>query len=205
MWSSQKGARPIKLNDVFNGKSMSFPEFTTNRLTLSRITSSDVDSIFELFSSPDVVKFYDLEVFTERAQAENLIRLFESRIESSLGIRWAIRMKDSGNLIGTCGFNSWSDKMRNATIGYDLKPEYWNKGITTEALFETIRSAFAGVLACGPLHRIQADTIPGNIASEMVLLKLGFKEEGVRRECVYIRNSYHNMKCFGLLVSDFNK
>jgi ribosomal-protein-alanine N-acetyltransferase len=184
---------------------MSFPEFTTNRLKLTRITPSDVESIFELFSNPDVVKYYDLEVFDARAQAEQLIRLFESRHESSLGIRWAIRPKENGELIGTCGFNSWSEKMRNATIGYDLKPEYWNRGIATEALFEIIRAAFAGLLPCGALHRIQADTIPGNVASEKVLLKLGFKEEGVRRECAYLRGSYHDMKFFGLLRSDFKE
>ena len=184
---------------------MSFPEFTTNRLELSRIASSDAESIFELFSSPDVVKFYDLEAFNKRSQAENLIRLFDSRHESSSGIRWAIRMKESGKLVGTCGFNSWSEKMRNATIGYDLKPEYWNKGITTEALFEIIRAAFTGLLSCGLLHRIQADTIPGNVASEKVLLKLGFKEEGTRRECAFIRGSYRDMKCFGLLRPDFSE
>ena len=184
---------------------MSFPEFTTNRLELTRITSSDVESVFELFSSPDVVKFYDLEAFNERSQAEKLIRLFESRHESSSGIRWAIRMKESGKLVGTCGFNAWNEKMRNATIGYDLKPEYWNKGITTEALSAIIRAAFTGLLSCGQLHRIQADTIPGNVASEKVLLKLGFKEEGIRRECVFIRESYCDMKCFGLLMPNFNE
>ena len=182
---------------------MSFPEFTTNRLRLTEITSSDVESIFELFSTPDVVKFYDLEAFKKRSQAKNLICLFESRYESFSGIRWAIRSKETGMLIGTCGFNSWSGKMRNATIGYDLMPEYWNKRITTEAVSEIIGAAFFGLLPCGPLHRIQADTIPGNIASEKVLLKLGFKEEGTRRECLYLRGAYHDMKGFGLLRTEF--
>jgi ribosomal-protein-alanine N-acetyltransferase len=184
---------------------MSFPDFTSARLRLTRITSTDVESVLELFSNPEVVKYYDLEVFNVREQAEKLMHLFESRYESSSGIRWAIRLKDSGKLIGTCGFNAWSEKMRNATIGYDLKPEYWGRGITTEAIFEIIRAAFTGVLPCGPLHRIQADTIPGNVASEKVLLKLGFKEEGIRRECAYLRGEYHDMKCFALLRPDFSE
>ncbi len=95
--------------------------------------------------------------------------------------------------------------MRSATIGYDLKPDYWNKGISTEALFEIIRIAFDGKLPCGPLRRIQADTIPGNIASEKVLRKLGFKEEGIRRESAYIKGRYHDMKCFSLLKLEFNE
>ncbi|MEW5756484.1 MAG: GNAT family N-acetyltransferase [Pseudomonadota bacterium] len=184
---------------------MSFPEFTTNRLKLTRIASSDVESVFELYSSPEVVKYYDLEVFSERAQAKKLMHLFESRYVSSSGIRWAIRLKETGKLIGTCGFNSWSEKMRNAVVGYDLKPEYWNRGITTEAIFEIIHAAFSGLLPCGPLHRIQADTIPGNVASEKVLLKLGFKEEGTRRQCAFLRGSYYDMKCYGLLTQEFRE
>jgi len=94
--------------------------------------------------------------------------------------------------------------MRNATIGYDLKRAHWGNGIAAEAVLEAIRAAFAGRLACGPLHRIQADTIPGNVASEKLLLKLGFREEGLRRECVYLRGEYHDMKCFALISSAFS-
>lgn len=189
---------------MLQNNTLVFPEFTTARVILSRITSTDRESVYEMFSNPVVVKFYDLEPFTDPAQAEKLIELFESRYRSGSGIRWAMRMKASGELIGTCGFNSWSEKMHNATIGYDLKPAYWNKGITTEALIETLRVAFAGLLPCGSLHRVQADTIPGNIASEKVLLKLGFREEGIRRACVYVRGCYHDMKCFGLLRTEFD-
>lgn len=181
---------------------MAFPELATNRLRLTRITSSDVASLFDMFSNPNVVKYYDLEPFNDPVQVKKLIDLFESRFKSVSGIRWAIRLKTSEELIGTCGFNSWSEKMKNATIGYDLKPSYWNKSIATEAIFEAIRAAFSGLLPCGPLHRIQADTIPGNIASEKVLEKLGFKEEGIRRESAYLRGAFHDMKCFGLIKTE---
>ena len=184
---------------------MSFPELISHRLRLNRINSSDVESIFDLFSSPAVVKYYDLEAFNERSQAESLVHLFEERYASSLGIRWAIRLKESDKLIGTCGFNSWSEKMRNASIGYDLKPKFWNRGISTEAISEIIHAAFSGLLPCGPLHRIQADTIPGNVASEKVLLKVGFKEEGTRRECAYLKGGFRDMKCYGLLRHEFSE
>jgi ribosomal-protein-alanine N-acetyltransferase len=184
---------------------MSFPELKTNRLSLTRILSSDVEAIFALFSNPDVIKFYDLDAFTERSQAEKIIGVYDARFEASSGIRWAIRKKKSNELIGTCGYNSWSGKMRNATIGYDLRPEYWGMGLTTEAVREILRKGFSGGLPCGSLHRIQADTIPGNVASEKMLIKLGFKEEGVRRESAYIHGRFVDMKCFGLLKREFRE
>ena len=93
--------------------------------------------------------------------------------------------------------------MRNAVLGYDLLPEFWGKGYASEAVHAICLAAFAGQLSCGPLHRIQADTVPGNTASETLLLKLGFKNEGLRRECGYWKNRFHDLRCFGLLRSEF--
>lgn len=181
---------------------MTFPELKTQRLRLGRISVSDSHALFELFSDPKVVQFYDLDVFTELAQAEKLVRLFETRYQASAGIRWGIFLQETQALIGTCGFNSWNEKMQHATLGYDLKSQYWNQGLMTEVLREIISAAFAGKLSCGPLHRIQAETIPGNTPSEKLLTKLGFKIEGLRRECLYIRGEFKDLKCYGLLAPE---
>lgn len=183
---------------------MVFPSLETERLLLTELRTDDEADLFNLFSNASVVEYYDLDVFREHSQAAHLISLFKSRYEEKQGIRWAIRLKASGQLIGTCGFNSWSSKMRNAVIGYELLPEFWRQGYSVEAVRAIIGAGFAGSLACGELHRIQADTIPGNNASESLLRRLGFKEEGLRRECGYWKNKFHDLKCFGLLSSEFN-
>ena len=183
---------------------MVFPSLETDRLLLTELCVDDEADLFNLFSNPSVVEYYDLDVFREHSQAANLISLFKSRYEEQQGIRWAIRLKSSGRLIGTCGFNSWSSKMRNAVIGYDLLPEFWRKGYSSEAVRAIINAGFAGILPCGELHRVQADTVPGNRASESLLRRLGFKEEGLRRECGYWKNKFHDLKCFGLLRSEFS-
>lgn len=180
-----------------------FPILETERLCLSNIKLEDSSEIFELFSDESVIEFYDLEKFTTLGQAQELIKLFINRFESNSGIRWAIRLKGTENLIGTCGFNTWSPKMRNAVIGYELISSSWGKGIATEAVNSIVSAAFQGLLPCGPIHRIQADTVLGNIASEALLLKLGFSEEGIRREAGFWKGKFHNLKCFSLLSSEF--
>jgi len=177
-----------------------FPNLETRRFRLTRINSEDVTAIFQLFSDPRVVEFYDLEPFTSLSDAESLMAVFESRFALRSGIRWAIRERGTAELVGTCGFNTWSTKMRNGTIGYDLKPASWGSGVATEAVSEILRAALSGELPCGQLHRVQADTIVGNKASERVLEKLGFKEEGIRRHAAYIHGSFRDMKCFGLVA-----
>jgi len=40
-------------------------------------------------------------------------------------------------------------------------------------------------------------------ASEYLLLKVGFKEEGLRRQSGYWKGQFHDLKCFGLIRSEF--
>ena len=93
--------------------------------------------------------------------------------------------------------------MKNAVIGYDLLPSFWGKGYTSEAVIKIVDVAFLGELPCGVLNRIQGDTVPGNGASESLLLKVGFQEEGIRRQSGYWKNKFHDLKCFGLIKSEF--
>ncbi len=183
---------------------MQFPALETPRLKLIKLVNNDDQGIFELFSDQAVIKYYDLEAFNNLVQATKLIEFFQTRFEEKSGIRWAIRLKQSNELIGTCGFNSWNLKMKSAVIGYDLLPKYWGKGYTTEAVHSIVQAAFSGVLPCGKLNRIQGDTVPGNLASEAVLSKVGFQAEGIRRQCGYWKNQFHDLKCFGLIQSEYS-
>ncbi len=182
---------------------MNFPQLDTQRLVLSEIMASDVDALFELFRQEKVVEYYDLAAFSDSAQAEQLLSLFTSRFQENQGIRWGIRLKQANHLIGTCGFNSWSIPMKSAVIGYDLHPDYWQKGIAQEAVKAMLTAGFTGRLSCGALHRVQADTVLGNIPSERLLTSLGFKEEGLRRDSGYWKGCFHDLKCFGLLSNEY--
>ncbi len=182
---------------------MNFPELETNRLELTRIRQDDTGAVFDLFSDERVVEYYDLATFSDVSQAKELVSLFSSRFESGLGIRWAIRIKGEPCLIGTCGFNSWNSKMESAVVGYDLMPSYWGRGYAQESVKVIIKSAFLGALPCESIHRIQADTIPGNQGSEKLLKCIGFKEEGLRRDAGFWKNKFHDLKCYGLLKYEF--
>ena len=184
---------------------MNFPEFETRRLKLTMLSRHDVNSIYKLFSDESVIQYYDLEAFISESQALNLIDFFNTRFTDELGIRWGIRLKETDQLIGTCGFNSWSVPMKNAVLAYDLYPSFWGKGYTTEAVHRIVKAAFSGELVCGELNRIQADTVPGNTASESLLLKIGFKEEGLRRQSGYWKGQFHDLKCFGLIKSEYSE
>jgi ribosomal-protein-alanine N-acetyltransferase len=184
---------------------LKFPKLSTNRLILDELRPEDSESLYRHFENKEVVKYYDLEAFTNIDQALSLIQLFIKRFNENLGIRWAIKLKSNGEFVGTCGFNSWNPKMKSSVIGYDISRNYWGNGYATEALREIIKFGFSGYLPCGTLNRIQGDTVPGNVASEAVLKKLGFKEEGLLRESGYWKGHFHDLKCFALIKSEYNE
>ena len=93
--------------------------------------------------------------------------------------------------------------MKHAGIGYELAANQWGYGYASEAISKIIELAFSSVSPFCELYRIQGDTMIGNEASEAVLKKLGFKEEGVRRSSGFWKGEFHDLKCFGLIKPEF--
>lgn len=53
------------------------------------------------------------------------------------------------------------------------------------------------------LHRVEEETLAFNREVLRGIEKAGFKQEGVRRECIYIAGRYVDLLCYGLLCPDF--
>jgi ribosomal-protein-alanine N-acetyltransferase len=52
------------------------------------------------------------------------------------------------------------------------------------------------------LHRIEAGVLPGNVSSVRVLQKLGFLEEGTRRDYLFTKGAFQSFRWFSLLEGD---
>lgn len=176
-----------------------FPVITTERLYLRQMTPADADAIIELFSSPDVLKFLNQEPTDTVEKAIGLINWLNDGFTRQDAIQWGITLKGDDRLIGTCGNYAWDREHRRVDIGYHLLPAHWGKGYATEVSHAIIRWSFENM----DLHRIQADCTDGHIASERVLLKCGFKLEGIWRESCWEHGHFVNIKQFGLLRYEY--
>ena len=179
---------------------LAFPQLETERLVLNQQVLADSKLIFEMFSDPDVIQFYDLD-FSHEGQAIELINNDAKRYELGEGIRWAIRDKATHKLLGGCGINRFECSNHVAVIGYEFFKAYWGRGYATEAIAKLIEFSFS---AKCPKHvnKIEAYIMMGNNGSEGVLKKLGFKCDGILREHGYWKGDYHDLKVFSLLRSD---
>lgn len=180
-----------------------FPRIETNRLLLTHLLDSDAAKVFSLFSDSRIIEFYDLEAFTKEDEARSWIHKHRGRFENGEGIRWAIRHKEKGLLLGTCGFNALADRQHSGEIGYEISPDYWGDGIATEAVRAIIEWAFTTGLKL-PLRRIVARTMLNNEASAGLLKKLGFHEEAIGKRAGHWKGAFHDLRIF-VLLSDISK
>ncbi len=177
-----------------------FPTLHTARLDLVEIQQQHLGDLFKLFSDTNVTRYYNLLPLANEQEAQKVIDWFGSRFAEKSGVRWGIAIKGHEHIIGTVGFNSYS-KNHRATIGYDLQTEHWNNGYITEALRTVLKFGFDEL----EINRVEAEVMPGNVNSEKVLGKLGFKNEGVLREWMLWNGKHYDMTMFSLLKSDFER
>lgn len=176
-----------------------FPQLQTERLCLRQLSLLDARDVFEVFSNEEVTKYYDLATFTTIERAERFINRMNEKFATSEGIRWAIALRSTNRLIGTCGYNAVYSSSRRAIIGYELKQDHWGQGYMTEALHAMIEYGFVEL----QLNRLEAFVIPGNERSFQVLSKLGFVEEGILREYGFWKDQFWDMRCFSLLKREW--
>lgn len=176
-----------------------FPALQTERLCLREFQPADARTLFDSFSQEKVTKYINRGPMQSIQEAEELVEIRTSLFKREIGIRWAITpLDDPAKFIGSCGCFKFDQSNRSMEIGYDLHPDYWRQGIMTEAVKAMINFAYSEVFFFH-LNRIEALTYLDHSASIGLLIKLRFKEEGIRREAGFWENQYHDLMSFSLL------
>jgi ribosomal-protein-alanine N-acetyltransferase len=174
-----------------------FPVLETERFVLRAPTLDDADDMFRIMSDVRVTRYFGALPMVARVEAEQRVERIHTAFQEHNGIRWAIADRASGQLVGTAGFWRLIKPHFRAEIGYELAPEWWGKGVMTEALSAMLAFGFTRM----GLHSVEAHIHPDNGASRRVLEKLGFVQEGYFRENFYdpIEAQFTDTAVFGLL------
>lgn len=106
----------------------------TDRLLLRHLEPEDLDTLFEIYSDPEGVRFIpDAPMTLEEARRERLWHANGPPGHPELGL-WATVLKASGELVGRCGLLPWTiDGQHEVEIADLLRRSYWGLGLATEA------------------------------------------------------------------------
>lgn len=110
--------------------------------------------------------------------------------EQGVCARYMLTLPDAPQqVVGTISLsNIVRGVFQAANLGYGIDHALQGQGLMHEAVTELIRFAFADMR----LHRLQANYQPENQRSAALLQRLGFVEEGLARNYLYINGSWRD-------------
>ena len=83
----------------------------TAQFELAPLDPADAEDLFTAFSDPAVVRFMDIDPHVDVSQSRAMIDWAERQRAAGQGVRWAIRRREDGGFVGTCGLQQpwcWS-------------------------------------------------------------------------------------------------
>lgn len=149
-------------------------ELETARLTLRPLTRCDEDNLFTLYGDPRVMEIRRIGTQTREESDQRLQAHLDQWRRRGFG-SWAVFHQQNGEFIGDCGFRenlhgSNDSEMQEIALSYGLTPEYWGKGLTTEAARAVLDYGFSEL----GFDAVYAMSENDNRASLRILEKLGF-------------------------------
>jgi ribosomal-protein-alanine N-acetyltransferase len=178
---------------------MEFEILTTERLLLKKLTPEGFNYIFENYSNEEIKNQLGLiteeEFIREKEKCTGGYTTYDRSV-----LHFKLILKETNSVIGGAGYHNWYFDHNKAELGYALnKEENKRKGYMSEAVSTIIDYGFDVM----NLNRIEACIGPDNEASQCLIKKFGFTQEGFLRKH-YIRNGeIQDSLIFSLLKEEY--
>ncbi len=170
----------------------------TERLTLRRIYTSDVEDIYKYSSDGRVTQYLLWKPHITLSDTRRYLRCVERKYRRGEFYDWGIEYQ--GHIIGTCGFTSFSVMDDSAEIGYVLASEFWGIGIAAESLKKVLEYGFLKL----HLNRIEGRFMSENERSLSVMKKCGMSLEGILKSKMLVKGAYRDIGICAITRSEYN-
>jgi RimJ/RimL family protein N-acetyltransferase len=155
----------------------------------------DAEAMHAFKSDPAATRLFGQDPQTDIERTRSWVRTGLDMQRDGTSMTWAITLRDSGKVIGECCLWNIDKDSNHAELGYELLRSYWRQGLMNEALTAILDHGFNEM----KLNRIEANPLSINLASQKVLVRLGFVQEGVLRKRHLYDGEWHDEIWFGLL------
>jgi [ribosomal protein S5]-alanine N-acetyltransferase len=148
-------------------------QIETNRLVLREFRREDLQSLAPILAAPEVMRFSPTGVNSVEQVRERIEGFITCYKEFGFG-KWAIVLRESGQLLGYCGIAvDQIDGKDEKELGYRLDSKYWGQGLATEAASAAIKCGFEKFNLPYVLGIVERE----NVASVRVLEKVGMRHQ----------------------------
>ena len=175
----------------------------TERLILRRFVSEDADAMYKNWASDsEVTKFLAWPTHSSVDVSKYVTDDWVNSYSNEKYYQWAIVLKENGDVpIGSISAVDMKEDISMVQIGYCIGRNWWNKGITSEAMQEVMKFFFEEI----GVNRVEARHDPKNPNSGKVMEKCGMKYEGTMRSADKNNQGICDAVYYALLKSEWEK
>lgn len=160
----------------------------------------DAAIMIQNYNDLEVRRFLDYPFPLSLEDAEQWIRNTWEGLKKGGAYFFAIALRESNQLIGSCGLFGISRINRKAELMIVIyNKNCWGKGYGTEAIRLLLKYGFKQL----NLNRIYLFTHDRNTRAQHIYEKIGFKPGGRRRQASYFEGAYHDLLLYDLLATEF--
>ncbi|MDC7242726.1 MAG: GNAT family protein [Sphaerochaetaceae bacterium] len=178
-------------------------EIKSKRLIIKDHIIDDLESYHQLISSKINMKYLPSLMSDSIEDTETtLLRIIDdSKNENRKMYYLGIFLKNN-TYVGEIGYSVASEDLsgkKRVDLGYFIKEDFWNKGITSEAVRAVVDFAFNK----NDVIKIELGCMAENIASEKVMIKCGFKKEAYKKKHSWMNRKWMDRVEYGMTYEDY--
>ncbi|KAA0965456.1 GNAT family N-acetyltransferase [Sporosarcina sp. ANT_H38] len=136
---------------------------------------------------------------TSSEDFETIIPMWITNYANNNGFDAGIRY--NGKLVGMIGLHFVDWKNKSTSIAYFLSEEGQGKGVITRSVSSLMKYLFEEM----NMHRIEIQCAGNNLKSISVPTRLGFVQEGIKRDGQWLYDHYEDLITFSMLKSDWER
>jgi RimJ/RimL family protein N-acetyltransferase len=170
---------------------------------LRPLDMDDLETFYVWFNNPDLRQYLLLPFPITKAGEQDFL---EKAMRDENNVILSIIVKKGDKLIGNIGLHQMHTPVnkvsKRAMLGIAIGDlEEASKGFGTEAIKLMLDYGFNSL----NLHRIELTVFDFNERAFKAYKKIGFKEEGTKREALYLKGKYHDLIMMAILKKEWKK
>ena len=178
-------------------------QLETSRLILRRFLPEDLEPMYEnCWRHKSVTQWTSYAPMNCLDDVQNSAAMFTEKwlsYDNPKRYSWAIVEKQSGQVIGRMFGMDPDDSIRQVDLAYEMGPDWWNRGLMTEA----VQAVLPFFLREVGFNRVFAYHAPENPASGRVMQKCGMTYEGTLRQAGKCNYGIIDVVCYSMLASEY--
>lgn len=173
-------------------------KITTKRLIIRPFKQTDMDDVYEIYSSEETCKYLLFEPWCESNKDEKFKRkITNNKLTKETPIFLACEFNDK--VIGDISI--WYTEMKNTVeIGYAFHHDFTGNGYASEALRNIVEYLFN----TQKIHRIQAVLDARNISSAKLCKRIGMRQEAHFIDDYWNKGEWTSSFVYGMLKTDLD-